>query len=289
MDPCYPVRRKMLKKDERGGDPCDNGGSMDLGIRGKVAIVLGASKGIGRATARALAAEGCTLALASREAGPLGDEAAAIAKAHPVQVFHRSCDVTRDADRAAFLDEVTKRFGCADILINNCGGPKTGTFKELQDPKDWMEAVERSLLQVVKWTQAVVPLMKSWGRIVNIVSTSVKQPIDGLLLSNSVRPGVIGFSKSIARELATQGITINSILPGRIRTDRTISLAESRAAKDNVSVESVLRERVHEIPAGRLGEPEEVGALAAFLSSQQAGYITGTTVTIDGGMTRTIL
>jgi 3-oxoacyl-[acyl-carrier protein] reductase len=262
---------------------------MDLGIRGKIAIVLGASKGIGRACARALAQEGCALALASREAGPLGGEAAEIAKLHPVQVFHRSCDVTRDPDRAAFLDEVTQRFGRADILINNCGGPKTGTFRELLDPKDWMEAVERSLLQVVKWTQAVVPLMKDWGRIVNIVSTSVKQPIDGLLLSNSVRPGVIGFSKSIARELAAQGITINSILPGRIRTDRTIELAESRASKDKVSIDSVLQERVREIPAGRFGEPEEVGALAAFLCSRQAGYVTGTTVTIDGGMTRTLL
>jgi 3-oxoacyl-[acyl-carrier protein] reductase len=149
-----------------------------------------------------------------------------------------------------------------------------------------MEAVERSLLQVVKWTQAVVPLMKEWGRIVNIVSTSVKQPIDGLLLSNSVRPGVIGFAKSISRELAGQGITINSILPGRIRTDRTIALAESKASKDKVSIESVLQERVREIPVGRFGEPEEVGALAAFLCSQQAAYVTGTTVTIDGGMTR---
>ncbi len=262
---------------------------MDLGLRGKIAVVLGASKGMGRACARALAREGCSLALAARDAKALGDEAAAIAKESPVTVFHRTCDVTRDADRAAFLDEATKRFGRVDILVNNCGGPKFGTLKDLQDPKDWADAIERSLMQVVKWTQSVVPLMKGWGRIVNIVSTSVKQPIDGLLLSNSVRPGVIGFSKSVARELAGQGITINSVLPGSIRTDRTVELAQARAEKDKISVESVLQDRGREIPAGRLGEPDEVGALVAFLCSQQAAYITGTTVTIDGGMTRTIL
>ena len=261
---------------------------MDLGIRGKVAVVLGASKGMGRACARALAAEGCALALAAREAKALGDEASVIAKELNVAAFHRACDVTRDADRAAFLEEVAKRFERVDILVNNCGGPKFGTLKDLKDPKDWQDAIERSLLQVVKWTQAVVPLMKGWGRIVNIVSTSVKQPIDALLLSNSVRPGVIGFSKSVSRELAPQGITINSVLPGSIRTDRTVELAQARAAKDKVAVESVLAERANEIPAGRLGDPEEVGALVAFLCSQRAAYITGTTITIDGGMTRAI-
>src|SRR5439155_8478076 len=148
------------------------------------------------------AAEGGALAVAAREAKTLGDEATSIAKEGSVQVFHRPCDVTRDADRAAFLEEVAKRFERVDILVNNCGGPKFGTLKDLKDPKDWQDAIERSLLQVVKWTQAVVPLMKGWGRIVNIVSTSVKQPIDALLLSSSVRPGVIGFSKSVSRELA---------------------------------------------------------------------------------------
>jgi 3-oxoacyl-[acyl-carrier protein] reductase len=262
---------------------------MDLGIRGKIAVVLGASKGMGRAAARALAAEGCSLALAARDAKALGGEAEAIAREWPVPVFHRACDVTRDADRVAFLEESTKRFERVDILVNNCGGPKFGTFKDPLDPKDWQDAIERSLLQVVKWTHAVVPLMKGWGRIVNIVSTSVKQPIDGLLLSNSVRPGVIGFSKTVARELAPQGITINSVLPGSIRTDRTVELAEGRAARENVSVESVLKERAKEIPAGRLGDPEEVGALVAFLCSRQAAYVTGSTVVIDGGLTRAIV
>jgi 3-oxoacyl-[acyl-carrier protein] reductase len=262
---------------------------MDLGLQGKTAIVLGASKGIGRACARALAAEGCALALAAREAKALGDEAAAIAEKGQVAVFHRPCDVTLDADRSVFLDEVVKRFGRVDILINNCEGPKIGSLKDVPERKDWEDALNRSLLQVIYWTQAVLPAMKGWGRIVNIVSTSVKQPIDGLILSNTMRPGVIGFSKSISRELAANGITINSVLPGRIRTARTAELARARAEQEGMPIASVLQERLRDIPAGRLGEPDEVGALVAFLCSQQAGYITGTTVTIDGGMTRAML
>ena len=263
--------------------------TMDLGIRDKVAIVLGASKGIGQACGRALAAEGCSLALAARNAGPLGEESSAIAKTHSVQVVHRACDVTRDADRIEFIDEVVRRFSRVDILVNNCEGPKPGSFREVHDPKDWQDAIERSLLQVVKWTQAVVPLMKGWGRIVNIVSTSARQSIDGLLLSNSVRPGVIGFSKSVARELAAEGITINSILPGRIRTDRWTAVVKAIAEKARIPFEKALQEKLRDIPAGRLGEPEEVGALAAFLCSERAAYITGATVAIDGGMTQAIV
>jgi 3-oxoacyl-[acyl-carrier protein] reductase len=261
---------------------------MDLGLRGKVAIVLGASQGMGRASARALAQEGCDLALAARKAAPLGEAAEAIVKACGVKVFHQACDVTRDPDRESFLSETLHRYGRVDLLVNNCGGPKPATLKDAPSPKDWQDAFERSLLQVVKWTQAVVPQMKGGGRIVNIVSTSVRQPIDGLLLSNSIRPGVIGFSKSAARELAPQGITINSILPGSIRTDRTLELAQARSSKDGMSIERVLEEKAREIPAGRLGEPDEIGAAVAFLCSKQAAYITGAALVIDGGLTRAV-
>src|SRR5262249_51207791 len=149
----------------------------------------------------------------------------------------------------AFIEAVIGRFSRVDILINNCAGPKPGSLNDLNDARDWLEAFERSLLQVVKWTQAIVPHMKEWGRIVNIVSTSVKQPIDGLLLSNTMRPGVIGFSKSISRELAAQGITINSVLPGRIRTDRTIEMARHRAEKEGIPLEQVLQQSLRDIPA----------------------------------------
>ena len=261
---------------------------MDLGLRGKVAIVLGASKGMGRACARSLAQEGCSLLLASRDAEELTVVARSLAAEFSAQVVPIKCDVTKDADRDQFLADALHQFSRVDILINNCGGPKPGTLKDVPSAEDWQDAFERSLLQVVKWTQAVTPYMKGWGRIVNIVSTSVKQPIDGLLLSNSIRPGVIGFSKSAARELAPLGITINSILPGSIRTDRTLELATHRSKKDGLSIEQVLEEKAREIPAGRLGEPDEIGATAAFLCSQQAAYITGATLTVDGGLTRAL-
>lgn len=261
---------------------------MDLGLRGKIAIVLGAGKGMGRACARALGQEGCSLALASRDAEELSAVAASIAQDSGVKAVAIRCDVTKDADRDQFLADVLHQFPRIDILINNCGGPKPGTLKDAPSPQDWQDAFERSLMQVVKWTQAVTPYMKGWGRIVNIVSTSVKQPIDGLLLSNSIRPGVIGFSKSAARELAPLGITINSILPGSIRTDRTVELAQARSSREGIPVDRVLEERAREIPAGRLGEPDEIGATAAFLCSQQAAYITGTTITVDGGLTRAL-
>src|SRR5262245_31515388 len=168
---------------------------MDLGLKGKIAIVLGASKGMGLACARALAAEGCSLALAARDAKALAEAAGSLA-GFPVKVTERPCDVTVDKDREAFLGQVVRDFGRVDILINNCGGPKPGGFKDAPTPRDWQEAFERSLIQVVRWTYGAVPLMKGWGRIVNIVSTTVKQPNDALLLSNSIRPGVIGFSKT---------------------------------------------------------------------------------------------
>lgn len=261
---------------------------MDFGLRGKIAVVLGASQGMGRAAARALGLEGCDLALAARKAEALGGVAQSLAKECGVRVFHQACDVTKDADREAFLAETLRRYERVDILVNNCGGPRPATLKDAPTTDDWREGFERSLLQVVKWTQAVAPSMKGWGRIVNIVSTSVKQPIDGLLLSNSIRPGVIGFVKSVSRELAPQGITINSILPGSIRTDRTLELAAFRSKKEGIPVEQVLEEKAREIPAGRLGEPDEIGAAVAFLCSRQAAYITGTSLVVDGGLTRAI-
>jgi len=261
---------------------------MDFGLRGKIAIVLGSSQGMGRAAARALGLEGCDLALAARKPEALGSAAAALARECGVRVFHQACDVTNDADRESFLAETLHRFERVDILVNNCGGPKPGTLKDAPTPEDWREGFERSLMQVVKWTQAVMPYMKGWGRIVNIVSTSVKQPIDGLLLSNSIRPGVVGFTKSASRDLAPLGITINSVLPGSIRTDRALELAAHRSKKDGLPVEQILEEKAREIPAGRLGEPDEIGAATAFLCSRQAAYITGTSLVVDGGLTRAV-
>ena len=249
---------------------------MDLAIRDRVALVLGASKGMGRACAEALGREGCRLAVVARDARGLEG------------TLKLAGDVTVDADRQRIVAETAAAFGRIDILVNNCGGPKPGGFGSPLTAEDWREGIERALLQVVKWTEAVLPHMKGWGRVVNIVSTTVKQTNDDLLISDSVRPGVIGYAKAAARALAPKGITINSILPGLIRTERATELAELRAKKENISLEEALRSRSAEIPLGRLGEPEEVGALAAFLCSERAAYITGTSVVIDGGLTRAL-
>ena len=253
---------------------------MDLGLRDRVALVLGASKGMGRACAEALGREGCRLAVTARDVAGLD-------AAFPGGgVLKLAGDVTRDADRQRIVAEAAGAYGRIDILLNNCGGPRPGGFGAPLTAADWAEGVERALLQVVKWTEAVVPHMKGWGRVVNIVSTTVKQSNDDLLISDSVRPGVIGYAKAASRALAPKGITINSILPGLIRTDRAMELAELRAAKEKITVDEALRARSAEIPMGRLGEPEEVGALAAFLCS--ADYITGTSIVIDGGLTRAL-
>jgi 3-oxoacyl-[acyl-carrier protein] reductase len=255
---------------------------MDLGLRDRVALVLGASQGMGRGCAEAIGREGGRLAVVARKAAGL--EAAFPGGG----VLKLAGDATSDADRQRIVADVAAAFGRIDILVNNCGGPKPGGFGAPLTAADWREGVERALLQVVTWTEAVVPHMKGWGRVVNLVSTTVKQTNDDLLISDSVRPGVIGYAKAAARALAPRGITINSILPGLIRTERAVELAALRATKEGISTEAALKARAAEIPTGRLGEPEEVGALAAFLCSNAAGYITGTSIVIDGGWTRAL-
>lgn len=259
---------------------------MDLGIRGRTAVVLAASKGIGRGCAEALAEEGVRLAICSRDATALNRAAADLSRR--TDVLARPCDVTDETSTSGFLTAVRERFGAIDILVNNCGGPATGSFADALGREMWLQAFERCLYQVVRWTQAVAPEMiaRKWGRIVNIVSTSVKQPIDGLLLSNSVRPGVIGFTKSVSRELAPHGVTLNCVLPGSILSDRTRELAEARSATEGVSVDEWIRRRAAEVPAGRLGQPREIGDAVAFLCSRQAAYITGVALAVDGGLLR---
>lgn len=258
---------------------------MDLGLKDKVAVVLASSRGMGRASAEALAAEGCRVAICARGRKALQEAAKQVGAA-----YAQPCDVTRRADMERFLKAVVRKFGAVHILVNNCGGPEPGTFFEVNDERKWQAAFERSLMQVVNWTYAVAPIMiqQRWGRIVNIVSTSVKQPIDGLLLSNSIRPGVIGFSKSVSRELAKYNVLINSVLPGSIRTDRTLELAEAAARREGLTVEKILERKAQEIPMGRLGEPSEVGAVVAFLCSERAGYLTGAAIPVDGGLLRCV-
>ena len=263
---------------------------MDLGLHDKVAIVMAASKGLGRASAAALAAEGARVTIGARGAQVLEETAQEIQQATGSRVLAVPTDVTRAEDLEAIVDATVREFGRIDILVNNAGGPPAGTFEAFGDAQ-WQAAFELNLLSTVRLIRLVLPHMRKTGsgRIINIVSTSVKQPIDGLLLSNSIRSGVVGLAKTLSVELASDNITVNNVCPGRILTDRLRQLYHiNERVQQGASEEAIFKEMAQGVPMGRLGNPEELGAFVAFLASQQAAYITGTTAQIDGGLVRSL-
>lgn len=263
---------------------------MDLELRGKVALVAAASRGLGRAVAAGLAAEGARVALCARHAAPLEEAAARIAAETGAEVLPVVADVSRAADCARFVDTAVARWGGVDILVNNSGGPPPGTFADADDSV-WAAAIETTLMNVVRLTRLVVPHMKArgGGRIVNIESVSVKQPISGLLLSNSVRAAVIGLAKTLADELAPDNILVNNVCPGAHETDRLRELAAVRARQSGGTPEDALRSIAMSIPLGRLGRPEELAAVVVFLCSARASYVTGATIVVDGGAYRGLM
>lgn len=264
---------------------------MDFGLTGKIALVTAASKGLGRASALALAREGARIALAARTRESLEHTAQEIRQASGQEVLALPTDLRQATEITSLVRQTIATFGGIDILVNNAGGPPTGSFDMLSDDQ-WEDAFHLTLLSAVRLIRAVLPSMKqrSGGRIIQIVSSSVKQPIDGLLLSNAIRPGVIGLAKTLSRELAPYQITVNNVCPGRILTDRLLQLTSVREklARGQSEAEA-LRDLTQDIPLQRIGQPEELGALVAFLSSQQAAYITGTTIQVDGGLIQTLL
>jgi 3-oxoacyl-[acyl-carrier protein] reductase len=206
-----------------------------------------------------------------------------------VEVLSIATDVSKIEEVGEAVSQTVSKYGTVHILINNAGGPPLGDFLQFS-LQDWQRALELNLLSTISFTREVIPFMQrqKWGRIVNITSTAVKQPIDGLILSNTARAGVIGFAKSISNEFARDNILINNVCPGRILTDRIVQLAEERAKRSNVNVEEVIRSWEQDIPIKRLGKPEELADLVAFLVSERASYITGTTIQVDGGMVKGI-
>ncbi|WP_151087488.1 SDR family oxidoreductase [Hymenobacter baengnokdamensis] len=260
---------------------------MDLGLKGKVALVAAASKGLGRAVAEELAAEGATLVLCARTDETLQQTCAAIRRATGAQVLGVAADVANPADVARVVQAAMAQFGQIDILVTNAGGPPAGTFEQ-HDAAAWDAATRLLLTSVVELTRAVLPGMKArgWGRILNVTSISVKQPIGNLLLSNSLRAAVTGMARTLANEVAADGITVNNILPGYTRTERVEHLAGAAAAREGITSEQATERWTKEIPMGRLGEPREFAALAAFLCSERASYITGTSTAVDGGWLR---
>lgn len=262
---------------------------MDLELKGKVAFVAAASRGLGRAVAEELAAEGASLVLCARNAENLKLVSEQIARKSGVLVLPVVADVSIVEDVVRAVQSGIEKFGRIDILVTNAGGPPAGQFENITREM-WKAATRLTLDSVLELTRAVLPGMKerNWGRILNITSITVKQPVDNLMLSNSLRAAVTGFARTLANEVAAYGITVNNILPGYTRTERVEELAKSLAEKENIGADEARSKWEAEIPMKRLGEPREFAALAAFLVSGRASYITGTSIPVDGGWIRSL-
>lgn len=263
---------------------------MDLGLRDMVALVAASSKGLGLAVARELAKEGANLIMCARGEDALRDAAESISSESGSEVLAVAGDLSLKADIEKIFAKGIERFGRIDILVTNTGGPPAGTFEKLSSD-DWEVATRGLLTSVVEMTRLVLPGMKvrGWGRILNVTSIAAKQPVENLMLSNSLRAAVTGFAKTLANEVAPFGVTVNNILPGYTATERVEDLAHTLAGKDGVDSISIKARWESEIPMGRLGRPEEFAALAAFLVSERASYITGSSITVDGGWIRSLM
>lgn len=263
---------------------------MDLGLKGRVAIVAAASTGLGKAVATELAAEGARVAICARTLDHLEQTAAHIRKETGAEVFHEALDV-RDAPAVArFVAGVEKHFGRIDICVTNSGGPPSKLFADTQ-PEDWRSAVDLLLMSAVFFARETLPRMQKngWGRFITITSYAVKQPVDGLLLSNSIRAAVTGLARTLANEYAAHGITVNNVCPGYTATERLGELAEVIAQRTGAKPEDVFAGWKKQIPAGRIGTPQELASVVAFLASERASYVNGTSLAVDGGIVRSLL
>lgn len=263
---------------------------MDLGLHGKVALVAASSRGLGRAIAEELAREGADLILCARGEETLMQTRAAIADSHGRRVLALAADLAEAAEVERVVRQGAAEMGRIDILVTNAGGPPAGPF-ESHSQEAWRRAVQLNLESVVNLVREVLPGMKErgWGRILNVTSIAVKQPVENLILSNSVRAAVTGFARTLANEVAAHGITVNNLMPGYTRTERVVELSESNARSKGTTPEEVLAHWEREIPMGRIGEPREFAALAAFLASERASYITAQSIAVDGGWIRSLL
>ena len=263
---------------------------MNLDLEGRPALVAAASRGLGRAAALALAGEGAAVAICARDAAALGETRDEIAERTGATVVAIPADVSEPGEAARFVEEGAEALGGCQILVPNAGGPPPGRFDDLAD-EDFRAALDLLFFSALGMTRAALPHMRSagYGRVVLVSSMSVREPIAGLMLSNSVRAAVSGWARTLADEVAGDGITVNAVLPGRVMTDRVAWLLEQRAAASGRSVEE---ERAHDlasIPLGRFGEPADVGDLVAYLASPRAAYVTGISVPVDGGAHRGLL
>ena len=258
---------------------------MDLGLKDKIALVTGSSRGLGYATARTLAQEGCKVAINGRDAAKIQAVAEKLQKETGAQVIGLAGDVSLPDVPAKLIAQTVETFGGLDILITNAGGPPPGGIDTL-DEAAWQKGVDLCLMLHVRLIRAALPHLRksSAASILTVTSMSVKQPIANLLLSNSIRAGTVGLTKSLALDLGKEGIRVNSILPGWTETERVTELMSARATANRSTVEEEIRKQSEQSPLGRLGQPEEFAHAAAFLVSPAASYITGVMLNVDGGM-----
>ncbi|GBD17201.1 7-alpha-hydroxysteroid dehydrogenase [bacterium HR26] len=261
---------------------------MDLGLRGKVALVPAASQGLGKAVALAFAREGARLAVCSRRLDAI-EATAEEARQLGAEVLALAADLTRAEDIANLVQRTVERFGGVDILVTNAGGPPAGRFDDFDDAA-WQAGYELTLLSAIRLIRAALPSMRQRGGgvIITMTSSSIKQPISNLILSNVFRAGVAALAKTLADELAPDNIRVNNVVPGRIATERVAQLDQANAARLGVDVETVRQSMLAQIPLRRYGEPEEFADAVVFLASDRASYITGATLQVDGGMIRSL-
>jgi len=259
---------------------------MDLGLRGRVAIVCAASQGLGKAAAAAFAREGAHVVICSRDRRRLAAAAAEIRTAAPdgVSVVPVPADLTRPAHITRLVNATVKRFGRIDVLVTNAGGPPVAQFPDLDDAA-WEKGIALTLLSTVRCIRAVLPHMRKrkWGRIIAITSLTAKQPSDDLVISSTLRPGILGLVKVLSNQYAADGILVNSVAPGYIRTARQQEIGGSRGAKLGITGDEYLERLASGIPAGRMGTPEELADVIVFLGSERSSYVSGATISVDGG------
>jgi 3-oxoacyl-[acyl-carrier protein] reductase len=263
---------------------------MDLGLKNKVALVTGASAGLGLAIARELAAEGALVAMVARRPDELERRAAEISQAGPGRAIGIVGDVAKAGDAERCAREAANALGPIDILLANAGGPPSTLFESTTDAQ-YQAGFELNLLGSIRLAQACVPSMRErkWGRVIFLTSFVAKQPMVGLILSNTMRAGLLGFAKTLSNEVAKDGVLVNTVMPGHYDTQRAIDLANMRAEREKKPAEEILRQRTAHTPIGRAGDPREMAAVVAFLASERASFLTGTAIAVDGGQIGTIV